>query len=356
MQIQIRSYTPIDEIPYSNFLLKNPRNLLYASIGYKNLLEKLLHCSSNYLLALNDGLIIGAFPLMVTGSTYKKAIVNSLPFYGSNGGIIIEESLEKDEKNNVRKMLLDAATNFCDSVKCNASTFITNPLDEEQNNWFAKNIQYSHIDKRIGQITQLPEYNDDYDKRLLSIFDNPRPRNIRKAINSSITTYSSESSEDMEFLYTIHKENIESIGGLAKRKEFFKLVVQHCNYKLYIAKKGDIKIAALLLLYFNKTVEYFTPATIGEYRNYQPSSLLIFEAMKDAAKEGYKYWNWGGTWLSQEGVYNFKKKWGAADHPYYYYTKVMDQDILNMSEVSLLADYPNWFVIPFKHLKENRNE
>ena len=29
--------------------------------------------------------------------------------------------------------------------------------------------------------------------------------------------------------------------------------------------------------------------------------------MVDALKKGMKTWNWGGTWASQSGVYNFKK-------------------------------------------------
>ena len=43
------------------------------------------------------------------------------------------------------------------------------------------------------------------------------------------------------------------------------------------------------------------------------SSLLIFEVMLDAVEKNYEYWNCEGTWESQKGVYDFKKKWGAND-------------------------------------------
>ena len=27
--------------------------------------------------------------------------------------------------------------------------------------------------------------------------------------------------------------------------------------------------------------------------------------------KGFHYWNWGGTWQSQEGVYSFKNRWNV---------------------------------------------
>ena len=33
--------------------------------------------------------------------------------------------------------------------------------------------------------------------------------------------------------------------------------------------------------------------------------------MASAAKRGMTRWNWGGTWLSQDGVYRFKKGWAG---------------------------------------------
>ena len=39
-------------------------------------------------------------------------------------------------------------------------------------------------------------------------------------------------------------------------------------------------------------------------------ALILNKAFDDAKMKGYKYWNWGGTWLSQKGVFRFKKKNG----------------------------------------------
>ena len=99
------------------------------------------------------------------------------------------------------------------------------------------------------------------------------------------------------------------------------------NIKIFIAEKEGIKIAGLLLFYFNKSIEYFTPVIVNEFRSLQPLSLLIFEAMKDGISRNYEFWNWGGTWLTQDGVYRFKKMWGSEDLKYFYYVKIIQKDI-----------------------------
>ena len=80
-------------------------------------------------------------------------------------------------------------------------------------------------------------------------------------------------------------------------------------------------------------------------------SLIIFEAMKDAIKRGQKNWNWGGTWLSQKGVYDFKKKWGAADYPYHYFIKVYDNDLKKFSQKILNENFYGFYTIPYEKLR-----
>ena len=65
------------------------------------------------------------------------------------------------------------------------------------------------------------------------------------------------------------------------------------DWSVFTAFHDGCPVAALLLFYFNKTVEYFTPVTVHEYRNFQPMSLIVFEAMRDAINRGMTNWNWG---------------------------------------------------------------
>ena len=64
--------------------------------------------------------------------SYNKSlgnVANSLPFYGSNGGIIVSENLTEDEKNDTRMALLRYAEDYVKNESCITFTVITNPLD-----------------------------------------------------------------------------------------------------------------------------------------------------------------------------------------------------------------------------------
>ena len=106
-------------------------------------------------------------------------------------------------------------------------------------------------------------------------------------------------------------------------------------------------VAALLLLYFHRVVEYFTPVVVADARSLQPLSLIILESMLDAVHRSCRYWNWGGTWPTQDGVYRFKKRWGTTDFPYRYWTNIYDSSIRSESPEHLLDRYPYFYVYPF---------
>ena len=188
----------------------------------------------------------------------------------------------------------------------------------------------------------------------IKILDDPRPRNIRRALKEGIIVTEDKSELSLQFLYKTHQKNIKAINGIPKSKKFFLSInsfLRQNDWKLFVAKKNDLAIAALLLFYFNETVEYYTPAILEGYRNTQATSLIILKAMVDAANSGYKNWNWGGTWLDQGGVYDYKKKWSTDKYSYYYFNKVFEKSIFKEDVNFFLKNYSGFYVLPFNKLK-----
>ena len=265
----------------NDFLLSESSSLLYISVDYISLLENYLENTLTELwISTNDtNEIIGYFPIMFRLNSSFGNVCNSLPFYGSNGGITVSSKLNLAEKNNVRKELLNAVLKSTKEKNCVSVTFITNPLESDFNEWISKNFVYQLTDERIGQLTPLPSFEtNDLEKALMNLYEDPRPRNIRKALKENIIVYSSHSDEAFDFLYATHFENIMSINGIPKEKTFFETIknsVPKERYKIYIAEKNGEKIGALLLFYFNKTVEYFTPAIVEQHRNLHGSSNMF---------------------------------------------------------------------------------
>jgi lipid II:glycine glycyltransferase (peptidoglycan interpeptide bridge formation enzyme) len=136
----------------------------------------------------------------------------------------------------------------------------------------------------------------------------------------------------------------------------FETFTQNKDFKLLFSERNGEIIGALLLFYYKDMVEYYTPAFKLEYSGLQPLSMLIFEGMKDAVKNAYTMWNFGGTWHSQQGVLKFKRSWGPRQSSYYYYINCyQDSDSIRSLPAETFTDEYKWFyVIPFSCLKASR--
>lgn len=340
----IENSTSQDSNELRRFLLRCPGSLFYSEPRYLSLLKKHLDCDIYWLTARSGGEFIGLLPYAVkrgkTGTIY-----NSLPYYGSNGGVVTYPLNHQCKKDLIEEFYHSAEQNNAMSA-----TLITNPLFKDAD-FYKSLIDYKHIDNRIAQITPLPEEDDEV--LLMGLFSDPRPRNIRRARKENIIVKKG-GAEMLPFLYETHFSNMSDIGGKPKNKSFFDEIENHMkpeDWSVFTAFHDGRPIAALLLFYFNNTVEYFTPVTVHKYRSMQPMALIVFEAMQDAINRGMTHWNWGGTWLSQTGVYDFKKKWGACNYDYHYFVKVYSEQIYDLSIMQLESEFYGFYTIPYIHLR-----
>lgn len=334
-----------NEKDYDEFLKESPYPLFFASSAYKNLLSRFLNAEPNYLLAVNDiGKIVGSLPLIKCDSNWGT-VFNSLPFYGSNGGVM------SFGDNNVVNQLLRHYKELLGGEKVVSGTIVSSPFEPE-NEMYEKQLDVRFKDSRIGQVTIFGNVNEE---SLMDIFHYKTRNAIRKGIKSRVTVRWECGLDYLDFLSDVHQENMSKINVAFKPKSFFDLLPVLFNYgkqyRIYVAFHNNNPIAALLVFYFNRTVEYFTPATIEQYRELQPMNVIIYEAMKDAVSDGFLHWNWGGTSINQKGVYDFKKKWGTQDLPYYYYTTICDEKVFQLSKETLLKEFPFFYVAPFNALQ-----
>ena len=313
---------------------------IYSTWRYRCFIEALLGCEATYLGAVKEnGELAAALPLMRQGGPLGD-VLNSLPFFGSYGGLLGTNPVG-------RAMLIDNYKAILASDKTAAATIIDNPLCS-----LHENVPHDFTDSRIGQITSLV-FDDEPETTLLGRIDGSARRNIKKAEQAGVEVEIDNNA--WEALESIHRENMDAIGGRSKPAEFFGLLPRFLtadiDYRMFVARRGGRVVAALLVLYAGKVADYYIPATRLDERASQPSALLLLRGMLDAHARGYEIWNWGGTWTTQEGVLQFKRKWAAEERPYRYYTAVRAEAVLCASRERLLADYNHFYVLPFDRLK-----
>ena len=352
MKIEIRQMLHEDEEAYERLLQDSTFSVFNHSLQYRNFLQVLLKgCRDFYLCAFVDNVLIAVIPTFVKSGPYGS-VVNSLPFYGSHGGVIHRGDITQ----RVIGPLLDSLNKFCKEVDAISCTLIEPPQEtfKEIYAQFDANL----FDERIGQISLLPAVGKDISvfDSLLSCYHQKTRNMVRKGLKLDFEVSHDGSLETFKKLHQIHETNINAIGGKPKPWAVFETIHSvfryDTDYRVYTAKKNGQIVSALLLFYFKDTVEYFTPATLEQYRSEQPLSVLIFKAMQDAIVEkGAKRWNWGGTWKSQSGVYRFKSRWGAKDHSYRYHVKTNHnrQASHAISSSVLLKEYEWFYVWPFSN-------
>lgn len=339
--MKVEVLTPATDDAYERHLARHDGALLYQSPRYRDFLVELLGCRASYLVAVKDGEIAGSLPLQYL-DTPEGRVYNSLPYYGSNGGVLADGP-------EAEAALVAEYNALARAPGTLAATVIGNPLGAPHPEGIVREV----TDYRIGQITTLPAGAADPWSELMAAVDPSARRNVRKAHGEGITVEADAGAVDA--LRRMHHENLTAIGGAPKSERFFALYPRHfragSDYELWVARREGVVVAALLAFYWGRTAEYFTPATDAGHRSSQALPLIVMTAMADAARRGYRWWNWGGTWQTQTGVHRFKRKWAAVDHRYEYLTALNDPSVLERDPAALLALAPGFFVVPFHALR-----
>jgi len=290
----------------------DPRTLIYSSPMFTDFLSFALGIPIKTLIARDDGKPSGILHYAELEGTFGR-VINSLPWYGTHGGCVCIPSAPSQ----VRSALLEEFKRLTAEEDVLTSCLVMSPHEEPLKDFYVQKLEPEATDERIGMFCPLLASDDEQ----LTIMHQKTRNLVRKSLKLELDIRSDDSIEAWNFLITTHKANLDAIGGVAKPRQHFEALratIPLSNRELLIASRNGEPVAALLTLRFNETVEYLVPAVQVEHRSTQAMSRLIWEGMRRAAAAGYAWWNWGGTWKSQESLLRFKSRWGGVALPYSY--------------------------------------
>ncbi|MDD9892036.1 MAG: GNAT family N-acetyltransferase [Gammaproteobacteria bacterium] len=140
-------------------------------------------------------------------------------------------------------------------------------------------------------------------------------RKVRKARKSGVTIRLAETANDWAAYYQTYIDSYTRWGDKASGFydwQFFETLFkkQSSNTKLWLALyQGDV-IAGALCFYSQTNVVYWHGAALSSYFPLRPVNLLMYEAIRDAAENGYEWFDFNPSG-GHEGVKHFKKSFGA---------------------------------------------
>lgn len=345
--IEVVELSPELEDGYARFVAEDAGAMIYGTLEYRNFLRHAVGGEPCYLVARSADRIVGVLPSFIVRHHRFGAVINSLPWYGSHGGC----QLAADAPH-ARRALLQAFSRTLPGDLA-FSTMVLTPAETDHVDEYRDILSTGITDSRIGQVTVLPQCGPGEVEQCLEAVCLQKTRNlIRKSRHQGFDVAPGDDDGGWAFLHETHSANLQAIGGKAKPWSHFAAIrttIPAAWRQLLLVTLANQPVAALLLFRYNRTVEYVTPVIKQEFRSLQPLSFAIWRAMIDAVRDGFRYWNWGGTWPSQETLHHFKAGWGAEDRPYQYVITASPAGLeaWTACRSELLDAFPYYFLYPF---------
>lgn len=331
----------IDSGNYENFLRKNIVTF-YQSEKHLRFLERILDSKVNFIISREKEEILGILPFIIKNSNHGK-VVNSLPFFGSYGGLI-------GNNKDAQKAILENLNIFNKQNEVLSCVIISNPFNP-QHEIYEKNF---HFNNKEGRRVQCVVLDNKSEQTLWESFEQRTRRAVRKSKKSSIVINKNFDRDVLTRFYQMHKVDMESKGGRVKPWEFFENLersfIAGKDFDILIGYNEDKPIVFLLVFYFSPFTEYYMPAYNAESKNLQGTSLLIWESMKISISKGYQYYNFGGTGKNQTELYKFKKGWNTTDFNYNYYIYRDLNRIKDIGIEEIKKHFSNFYVTSFAEL------
>lgn len=148
-------------------------------------------------------------------------------------------------------------------------------------------------------------------------------RNIRKAERAGLELRRVATERDLtEGFYALHVGTRRRLGAPVQPRRFFRLLWRYMlepglGYAV-TACKGDVDVAAIVLLTWNGTTIYKFGASDARFWELRPNNLLFADAIRTACIDGHHTFDFGRTDAWADGLRRFKLGWGCQERPLEY--------------------------------------
>ncbi len=157
----------------------------------------------------------------------------------------------------------------------------------------------------------------------------PVQHQIKKSRKLGVQICMAQSREDVAHYYHLHLQTRSKKHGMPAQPQRYFLdawdaFAPHDMMQVLLAEYEGHMIAGMVLFADRATVRYAYGASDEQYLHLAPNNLLMWTAMTWGCTHGYLELDMGRTASDNEGLMEFKRRWGATKEPlpYYYYPQI----------------------------------
>ena len=300
-----------NEEEWNNFVLKNEKSSIFHTIEWRNVISSVYGFEPVYLTAGDESNISGILPLFKIKPIWGDKKLVSLPFSYITGPLGENEKITKD--------LVNFALNLTEKMRLNYLELRTRyPISKETN--------LKEIDYYSDPILRLsPNCKEIWGK----IHKNSIRRPIKKAENSGVTVKRSDDISDLQEFNRLNQVTRKKHGIPAQPFKFFQKMWEEMKDKnlmqLLLARHDEKTIGGMIFFTFKKSIIYAYGASDPQELNYYPNHIILWEMIKWGCENNFSEFSFGRTSPEDEGLFEFKKRWGTELLKLnYYYSKPLN--------------------------------
>jgi hypothetical protein len=157
----------------------------------------------------------------------------------------------------------------------------------------------------------------------------PIQHQVKKARKLGVEVQIAEKREEVAHYYRLHLlTRCKKHGMPAQPQRYFfdawDALAASGNMQLLLARYQGSVIASMILFASGTTLRYAYGASDEKYLQLAPNNLLMWTAIAWGCSHGYQILDMGRTSIDNEGLMEYKRRWGASQEPlpYYYYPRI----------------------------------
>jgi len=280
--------TPADGPSWDRFVLSHEMGTFFHLAGWKEIFRRAFGLTPYFLLAEQDGSIVGVLPLVHQKSALFGNALISAPFLVEGGPLAINAD--------ICKALDDAALDLMRRSGAKYLEFRSRIASRD--GWACRKGLYATFKRPISPLDE---------DNLLAI---PRKQRavVRKALGSCLI---STVDNTVDRFFRAYSESVRNLGTPVFSRRYFALLLETFsgNCDIIVVLDDGQPVSAVLNFYFRDTVLPYYGGGIADARRNGANDFLYWEVMRRAAARGYRQFDFGRS-KSQTGAFKFKRNWG----------------------------------------------
>ena len=269
----------------------------YHRWGWKRVIENSFHWPTFYLMATEDGTVLGILPLAWQKSWMFGSFLTSLPFLNC-GGVV-------GESQSAKEALVAEAIALAQRLR-------------------AKHLELRHrlnpelrLPTKTHKVAVVRRVEPDAEKMWAALPHKVRT-DIRKGMKSGLTA--EFGGEDLlDAFYGVFARNMRDLGTPVYGRHFFSEILKTFPRDTYICivRHQGKPVASSFLMGHRGTLEAAWSSSLYSYVSMKPNMFLYWRTLSFAGERGYQLFDFGRSSIGS-GTHRFKKQWGSQDVPLYW--------------------------------------